>query len=130
MNIKVVYFSKFGRTKQVAEAIARGANSVAEGVLEAKEIVDPVDVLFLGGAPYANIMAPELRDYAEKLDASKIKKVVLFTTAAWSRRTVISLKSILKGKGIEVENDFFYAQSHHIEEAIQDAEAFGKKYSE
>ena len=127
MNIKVVYFSKFGRTKQVAEAIARGANSVAEGVLEAKEIVDPVDVLFLGGAPYANIMAPELREYAEKLDPSLVSKVVLFTTSNWSRRTVLALKKILKDKGITVCEDYFYAHMLNIDGKLEAANEFGKK---
>ena len=43
------------------------------------------DILFLGGAPYANIMAPELREYADNLDPAMASKVVLFTTSNWSK---------------------------------------------
>ena len=64
--------------------------------------------MFLGGAPYANIMAPELREYAENIDPNKVGRVVLFSTSNWSRRTVNALKKILRGKGIEVDDDYFY----------------------
>ena len=126
--IKAVrYFSKLGNTKTIAEAIAQGAGVPAVSVTEEPEPKESVDILFLGGAPYANIMAPELKEYAEKLDPSKVGKVILFTTSNWSRRTVLALKKMLRGRSITVDDDYFYAHMLHIKGRVDAAKEFGKK---
>ena len=132
MNIAVRYCSKtkFGNTRRIAEAIADGIGVKAVSIDDEPQLTEMADILFLGGAPYANIMAPELREYAEKLDAGMISKVVLFTTSNWSRRTVLALKKILKDKGITVCEDYFYAHMLNIDGKIEAAKEFGKKMSE
>ena len=56
----------------MAEALGvEAVNIKGEPVLK-----EAVDFLFLGGAPYANIMAPELREYAEGLDRKMIGRMV------------------------------------------------------
>ncbi|MBR1532529.1 MAG: hypothetical protein IJ643_10775 [Eubacterium sp.] len=129
MNVAVRYYSQSGRTEKIAQAIARGADVQAVSITEEPEITGEIDILFLGGAPYANIMAPELKAYANKLSADNIKKVVLFTTSNWSRRTVLALKKQLKSKGITVADENFYAQAAKIDERINAAEEFGKRIS-
>lgn len=57
MKKAVRYYSRLGSTKTIAEAIAQGAGVQAVSITEEPELTEPVDVLFLGGAPYANIMA-------------------------------------------------------------------------
>ena len=86
------------------------------------------EILFLGGAPYANVMAPELRCYAENLTAEKVGKVVLFTTSNWSHRTVKGLQKILKAKGIAVADEHFYAHMLNISGRLEAAREFGRKY--
>jgi flavodoxin len=127
MTKAVRYFSKLGNTKTIAEAIAQGAGVPAVSVTEEPELKESVDILFLGGAPYANIMAPELKEYAEKLDPSKVGKVILFTTSNWSRRTVLALKKMLRGRSITVDDDYFYAHMLHIKGRVDAAKEFGKK---
>lgn len=131
MNIAVRYCSKtkFGNTRRIAEAIADGIGVKAVSIDDEPQLTEKADILFLGGAPYANIMAPELREYAEKLDTGMISKVVLFTTSNWSRRTVLALKKILKDKGITVCEDYFYAHMLNIDGKIEAAKEFGKKMS-
>ncbi len=131
MNIAVRYCSKtkFGNTRRIAEAIADGIGVKAVSIDDEPKLTEKADILFLGGAPYANIMAPELREYAEKLDPGMITKVVLFTTSNWSRRTVLALKKILKDKGITVCEDYFYAHMLNIDGKIEAAKEFGKKMS-
>ena len=90
MNKAVRYFSKMGNTKAIAEAIAEGVAVPAVPITDEPELKQRVDILFLGGAPYANIMAPELREYAERLDKNMVGRVILFTTSNWSRRTVLA----------------------------------------
>ena len=132
MNVAVRYCSKtkFGNTKRIAEAIAEGVGVKAVSIADEPKLVEKADVLFLGGAPYANIMAPELREYANGIDQAMVSKVVLFTTSNWSRRTVLALKKILKSKGISVCEEYFYAHMLKIDEKIEEARAFGKKMSE
>lgn len=131
MYIAVRYCSKtkFGNTRRIAEAIADGIGVRAVSIADEPELKEKADILFLGGAPYANIMAPELREYANGLDPSMVTKVVLFTTSNWSRRTVLALKKRLKGNGISVSEEYFYAHMLKIDEKIEEARAFGKKMS-
>jgi len=126
MKTAVRYYSKLGNTGTIAEEIAEGAGVRAVSITDEPSLRERVDILFLGGAPYANIMAPELKEYAEKLEPSKIGKVILFTTSNWSRRTVLALKKLLKSKGIQVQDEYFYAHMLHIKGRIAAAKEFGK----
>lgn len=127
MTKAVRYFSKLGNTKTIAEAIADRAGVTAVSITDEPELRQRVDILFLGGAPYANIMAPELKEYAEKLDATMVGNVILFTTSNWSRRTVLALKKLLRKKGILVADTYFYAHMLHIKGRIEAAQEFGRK---
>ena len=66
-RVEVRYCSrtKFGNTRRIAEAIAEGASVNAVSIDDEPRLSEKADILFLGGAPYTNIMAPELRQYAE-----------------------------------------------------------------
>lgn len=131
MNIVVRYCSKtkFGNTRRIAEAIADGIGVKAVSIADEPKLQEKANILFLGGAPYANIMAPELKAYAEDIDPKMVSKVVLFTTSNWSKRTVLALKKMLKGKGISVSEDYFYAHMLNIDGKLEEAKEFGKKMS-
>ncbi len=124
MKTAVRYYSKLGNTKKIAEAIAEEAGVKAISVTDEPDLTEYADVLFLGGAPYANIMAPQLREYAERLPADKIGRVALFTTSNRSRRTVRALRKILTEKGIPVEKRYFYAHMTRIKARIGPAKDF------
>ncbi len=128
-RVEVRYCSrtKFGNTRRIAEAIADGAATKAVSIDDEPKLTEKADILFLGGAPYANIMAPELRQYAEELAPDMVGKIVLFTTSNWSRRTVLALKKIFKGKGIEVAEDYFYAHMLNIDGKIEAAKQFAQR---
>lgn len=125
----VRYYSKLGNTKKIAEAIAEGAGVEAVSILGEPKLTEHVDTLFLGGAPYADIMSPQLKQYAEDLDPAMVGRVVLFTTSNWSQRTVLALKKILREKGIKVEDKYFYAHMLAIQARIPAAKEFGKTWS-
>ena len=127
METAARYYPKLGNTKKIAEAIAQEAGVKAVSVTEEPDLAEYVDVLFLGGAPYANIMAPQLREYAARLSSDKIGRVVLFTTSNWSRRTVRALRKMLAEKGIPVEKRYFYAHMTRIRERIEPAKIFTRK---
>lgn len=125
VEIRYCSRTKFGNTRRIAEAIAEGTGTKAVSIDGEPKLVEKADILFLGGAPYANIMAPELRQYAENLDPAMVGRIVLFTTSNWSRRTVIALKKIFKGKGIIVSDDYFYAHMLNIDGKLEAAKKFG-----
>ena len=127
MNITVRYFSKLGHTKDIAEAIASALDIKATSIVDEPTLQEHVDILFLGGAPYANIMDNKLRAYASSLNKDQVDKVILFTTSNWSRRTVYALRKILKGKGIEVADGHFYAHMLKINKGTQRAAAWAKQ---
>jgi len=127
MNIAVRYYSKLGNTKRIAEAIAEAVGAEVFSITEEPELEEYVDLLFLGGAPYANVMAPELRAYTEKLSADKVARAVLFTTSNWSRRTVRALKNMLRAKGIPVDDKYFYAHMTRVKARTGAAKKFAKK---
>ena len=114
MRIAVRYYSKLGHTKTIAEAIADGAGVAALSVETEPRLVEYADLLFLGGAPYANTMDNRLREYVDNLDASMVGKVVLFTTSNWSRSTIYAIRKVLKAKNIPFDMDYFYAQMLNI----------------
>ncbi|MCH5320993.1 MAG: hypothetical protein J1E36_04480 [Eubacterium sp.] len=87
---------------------------------------DKYDGLFLGGAPYANIMAPELKKYADTLSSENVNTAVLFTTAGWSRRMIRALRKILTKKGINVLQEAFFVQASQVDSKIPEAEKFAK----
>ena len=107
MNIEVRDYSKLEIKNHSA-----GTGAPAVSVTDGPELKTCIDILYLCGAPYANIMAPELKEYAERLDKRKVGRVILFTTSNWPRRTALALKKLLKEKGIPVDADYFcpYAQ--------------------
>ena len=127
MRAAVRFFSRLGNTRKIAEALAEGAGTNAVSVADEPKLEEYVDVLFLGGAPYANIMAPELRRYAQGLSADMVGRVVLFTTSNWSRRTVRALRKILMGNGIPVETGYFYAHMTRIKARSGPAREFAKE---
>ena len=128
MKTAVRYYSKLGSTKTIADAIAKGAGVPAVSVTDEAELGERVGLLFLGGAPYANIMSPELRAYAERLTPEKVGKVVLFTTSNWSRRTVYALRKLLKEKRIPVEDEYFYAHMLNIRNRTDAAQEFSARF--
>lgn len=126
MKVAIRYFSKLGHTKDIANAMGEEIGVKPISILDEPSLNEEVDILFLGGAPYVNVMDEKLRTYAKGLDKYKVKRVVLFTTSNWSRRTVRSLKKILSSKGIEVDKDYFYAHMLNIKNRIPKAKEFVK----
>ncbi len=132
-NIRIRYYSKTGNTKHVAEYIANSLNIEALSITDT-DYDSSCGLLFLGGAPYANIMSSKLREYANNLKSENVKAVALFTTSNWSRRTVRALKKILTEKNIFVFDDYLYVHMLKVNSSEEKAKEFVKniikKYEE
>lgn len=108
MNIEVRYYSRTGNTKKVADAIAKAVGVEAKDCGSA--ITEQVDLLFLGGAVYMAGIDKTIREYIERLDPKKVKKVVLFGTSAIVKSPGKEMEKLLRQKNIPVANECFYCR--------------------
>ena len=111
MKIEVRYCSKTGNTKKVANAIADAirveAKSINESVLEA-------DILFLGGAIYADQIPSKLKKFIEGLHSKKIKRVAIFCTSSSGKSIYSELKKFLDTKKIQVLDESFHCLGNFL----------------
>ena len=139
MNIKVLYFSKSGNTKKVAESIAKATNQVAESVPPAYPS-DNVKLLFLGAGVYLGKIDDKMKNYIRSLDAKKVKNVALFSTSGSDKNIEINImKELLVAKGINVlDKSFscggkffiFFKRNHPNAEDLKNAQDFAIKIVE
>ena len=134
MNVRVVYKSKKGHTKRLAEAIARGAGVQAESV-EAAAVSEPIDMLFIGGALYAGNIDKALENFLNNLTALQVKKAVIFGTSA-KGSAIDPIRALLGNKHIAVVSDGFFCKGGFLwmnrgkpdEDDLMRAEAFAKGF--
>ena len=125
-NIRIRYYSKTGNTKEIATYIAVRLQLEALEI-RSEDYDNPCRLLFLGGAPYANIMSSKLREYAENLKKENVLAVALFTTSNWSRRTVRALKKILREKNIKVYDEYLYVHMLKVKGSKEKAYLFADR---
>jgi flavodoxin len=129
----VVYFSRGGNTKKLADAIAKGAGASAAPMKEFKT-TEALDILFIGASIYAGIIDGDLRQFLSALKPSQLKRAVVFGTAAGKKTAVPEVKSILEANGVAVSDEEFHCRGSFLfvnrgrpnEEDLRQAEAFAK----
>ncbi len=104
MNIAVRYYSRGGNTKKIAEAIAKAVGAEAKTVSEL--LTEDVDILFLGGAPYAFDVDDEVKKFIGGIHVS-VGKVVNFSTSAAVKSTRRYVEKLLAEKKIPVAEEEF-----------------------
>ena len=102
MNAKVVYFTKSGHTKTIAEAIASELSCECS---EFCPIIEKIDVLFLGASIYKFGLDKSVIEYANSIDPAMVGKVVVFSTSSYSEDSFTKLSEIFTARGIEVDSD-------------------------
>ncbi|MDO4633578.1 MAG: flavodoxin domain-containing protein [Eubacteriales bacterium] len=133
MNVKVVYFSKSGNTKKLAECIAQTAGVNAENIGNGAAM--EADVLFLGASVYWAGIDGKMKKYIDQLDSKKVKKAVVFSTSALAERAYPDIKKRLEKRGISVAEENFYCRGSFAamhkgrpnSEDLKEAAAFTKK---
>jgi flavodoxin len=102
----VIYASKGGNTKKMADAIARGAGVKAQSVAGAVDLTG-VDILFIGASLYAGKINSGLRQFLQALSPKQAAKAVVFGTSASGKSALAEIKSILEPKDIPVFAEAF-----------------------
>jgi flavodoxin len=101
----VVYATKTRHSKKIAEAIAQALGVKADNI-EERPVPQPADLLFIVGGIYGGQCHPALLTYAEKLDASLVKRAVLVTSSvSVTGRKQTALREVLVKKGVTVADE-------------------------
>lgn len=104
-NVSVIYATKTQHSRKIAEAIGRELGVKAINIANDPQLAEE-ELLFIVGGIYGGKCNPELLSYAEKLDASLVKKAVLVTSSASdSLRSQKELREFLMKKGIDVVDE-------------------------
>lgn len=134
MNTKIVYRTKTGHSRKIANAMAEELKIEA---IDAK--TDPkleaVDLLFIVGGIYGGKSNPDLVEFAQTLDREKVKRVALVTSCASRKFFQKEIRSTLVSKGIDVVTEevvcwgsfLIYGWGHPNKEDYDAAIAFAKK---
>lgn len=112
-NVSIVYATKTGHSRKIAEAIGKELNVQPKNMKEEPEIKD-VDLLFLVGGIYGGQSLPQTIHYIESLDKNMVKKVALITSCTSKITPQTAIRTILQDKGIEVIEDEFICQGNFL----------------
>ncbi|MBN1775711.1 MAG: hypothetical protein JW817_04515 [Clostridiales bacterium] len=101
MNIKLVYYTKTGHSRKIAEAVGK------ELAIEPLDIADNptlfgADILFIVGGIYNGVSAGEMIQFGEKLRPAMAQRVAIITSSAFRKDTQQQLSMTLKSNYIEV----------------------------
>ena len=103
MKSCVLYFSRTGNTKQMAEAISEATNAPVYSMASSEpSVVEDFDMLILGTPVEGFRPAKETTAFVERLLKTEGKKAIVFCTCAlWKGRTFGVLKKALSSKGYD-----------------------------
>jgi flavodoxin len=134
MKTEVIYYSKSGNTKKVADAIAQALGQVSKAI-EPDFLLDDVDILFLGAGAYANKVEKRMTEFIRTLNNSQVKNVALFGTYGWHKNFLDYMRDLLKSQGINVIEEtysckgrlfFFIYRRHPDDQDLRQAGEFAK----
>lgn len=94
------YYSKFGHSKQMAQAIEEIVGAKAATVAE--PLTGTVDTLYLGAGVLLGKVNSAVIDFINTLKPEDVKEVVLFGSCAIIDSPVPQMRKALEAKGIKV----------------------------
>ncbi len=137
MKTWVLYYSKGGNTKKVAEAIAEELEVPKTEQVPPAYPPEKVQLLFLGTGVYAGKPDPKMIEFVRTLNSDRVKNVAVFGTKGGDdKRAIETVKSLLKEKGINVVDETFSCKGKYFiffnrnkpdSEDIKAAKAFARK---
>jgi flavodoxin len=133
MNISLIYLSKTGHSKKLAEAIAAELQIPAQDIKTNPQIKG-ADLLFIVGGIYGGKSDPKMIEYITTLDNTMAKKAALITSCCSKVTAQSAVREELEKNNIEVLKDEFICQGsfllfgfHHPNKTdIQNAVSYAK----
>jgi flavodoxin I len=138
LKTALIYFSRGGSTRKIAEVIAEELGVTAVDVKKEQPDVSDVDLLVIGSGTYGGKPGKEIVAYLETLKPVTGKKAACFSTCASgdASKTLQTLKDLLNGKGYSTVDCFsclgkflmgLSRRGHPSEEELAQAKEFAKK---
>jgi len=107
MNFLVVYFSRGGKTRKVAEAIAQELGCKSVDINRETPDLSGVDILLVGSGNYGGKTDNRLLRFLNDLQSGSDKKAAVFATAGGPDPKVLYvLQGALEAKGYKVVSSF------------------------
>jgi flavodoxin len=108
MKTWVLYYSKGGNTKKIADAIAEELGVPKSEQIPPAYPPEGVNLLFLGTGLYAGKPDSKMVEFVRTLNNNRVKNAVVFGTSSSDQGTAIeAVKSLLKEKDINVIDETF-----------------------
>jgi len=133
MNIKIVYLSKTGHSKKIAQAIGQELGIEPLNISD-NPTVFGADLLIIAGGVYYGDCDPELAEFGAKIKPVNAQKVALITSCSSKKDTLSKLIASLKGNYIEIVGDCIIPGAfllvnfgHPNKQDIETAVAFARK---
>ena len=102
MKACVIYFSRTGNTKSMAEAISGSIKASAFDITSCEPVVEDFGMMIIGTPVEGLRPAKEILNFIEKMPEAKGKKTIIFCTyALWKARTLRTLANKLAKKGYD-----------------------------
>lgn len=105
MTTAIRYYSRFGHTKQMVEAVKDIVGTAPKTVTE--PLAEPVDILFLGAGVMLGKVNSSVIQFINTLTPDKVKCVVCFGSCAIIKSPVPQMQAPLEAQGITVDQRSF-----------------------
>jgi len=105
MRTAIRYFSKFGHSKQMAEAIQPLCGETPQTV--DVPLTEPVDLLFLGAGVMLGRVDGSVGTFIKTLQPNMVGSVVLFGSSAIIKSPVPQMQKMLEAQGVKVDSRSF-----------------------
>jgi flavodoxin len=109
MKIAIIYYSKLGHSKKIAQAIAQEFQVKAHDIRANPEL-NHVDMLYIVSGIYGGRTAPELIAYLRTLERQQINRAWLITSSGGKTTPAEDVRVILAERGIPVADEEFTCQ--------------------
>lgn len=134
MKNAVIYYTKLGHSKKIAQAIAQELNVKAQDIRNNPKLTD-IDLLFIVSGIYGGKSDPELLAYLRTSDPQQIKQVALLTSSGGKTTPAADVRAVLTALGLSVASEeftcqgaiFFFGLGHPNKADLQNAVAFAKQ---
>jgi flavodoxin len=141
LKVIVLYASKSGNTKKLADEIAKQLNCEALPVKGAAADLELYEVVFLGTGLYAGTPNEDMQHYLQNLNLKTPKKFALFITWGGApnsdKMATSKIKQLLQNKGQTLRDDIYKSfggwkfvlmkRGHPTNEEIKGAGEWAKK---
>lgn len=105
MKYAIRYYSKFGHSEQMAQAVGDELGVKPESV--ETPLTGETDILFIGAGLFLAKVNGRVKEFARTLDPKQVKKVVCFGSCALSESPVPQLRKIFEELGFNVAKESF-----------------------